>query len=136
MVFVVHARALAQLLVRADASADLRQGTGLVIELRGLKKLALFDQPHCRWNIIVCGASQHAGRGVRAVDATRGLKHGAFRIKLNDHVLEIGGAALSRTQVQITEGFVCRVLFDRSQGIRWELPAYVLQTGTHSRPES
>ena len=106
VVFVQHARTLAERLVRADASANFGQGTGLVVQVGGVAETRLFDQPHGRGDVVVRGAGQHAGRGVRAMDTARGFHHGALGVELDDDILEVAGALLGRTQIQFEVGFV------------------------------
>ncbi len=106
VVFVQHARTLAERLVRADASANFGQGTGLVIQVGGIREASLLDQPHGRGDVVVRGAGHHAGRRVRAMDAARSLHHGALGVEFDDDVIEVTGAFLRRTQVQVKEGFV------------------------------
>jgi hypothetical protein len=40
------------------------------------------------------------------MDTARGLDHGAFRVELDDHVLEVAGAFIGRAKVDIEIWFV------------------------------
>src|SRR6185503_3524854 len=72
-----------------------------MVQLCSLRELPLLDQPHGGGNVVVRGASHHAGSGIRAMNATGCLEHGTFHAKLNDHPIEITCADVSRTQIEI-----------------------------------
>ena len=92
--------------MRADASAHLGQGTGLVVEVGGLGETSLLDEPHGRGNVVMRGAGRHARSGIGAVDTARRLDHGPLRVELNHHILEIAGAFFGWTEVQIEVRFI------------------------------
>ena len=89
--------------MRADTSADLGQGAVLMIKICGVREAPLFDQPHAGGDIVVCWACHHAGSGIRTMDATRSLDHGALRTEINDHITKIARSFLGISQVQVVE---------------------------------
>jgi hypothetical protein len=120
LVFVQYAGSLAERLMRTDPAADFRQGTGLVIQVRGVGEASLLDQPHGGGDVVVRGAGQHAGRGIRAMDAARRLHHGAFGIELDDHIVEIAGALFGRAQIEVKERHVRPCLAVNGKRFTWE----------------
>src|SRR5664280_1630291 len=87
-------------------AAYLRQGGCLAVKLSGLDIMALFNQPHCGWNIVMAGTRQHAGGRVGAMEAARSLQHGPVRVKWNNHITEITDPFRGRTKGQILIGHV------------------------------
>ena len=72
-----------------------------MVELGGFGEGSLLDEPHCRGNVIMCWTGYHTGSGVWTVNTAGGLEHGALYAEFDDHLIEITGADVGRTQVEI-----------------------------------
>ena len=106
--------------MRANAAAYLGQGRGLVVDLGRFGEASLFYEPHGGGNVVVGRACQHAGSGVRAMDAARCLHHRPLGVEGDDNVVKVAGPFLGRTKIKIKEGAIRPLLAVYFQELAWD----------------
>src|SRR3990172_8643475 len=98
-----------------------------MVELCSFCETSLLNEPHGRRNIIVSGTSYHTGSRIGAVNTAGCLKHGAFNAEVDNYLIEITCADVSRAQIKIIKRQVYARFAVNCQRFTWNRLHEILQ---------